>query len=554
MRLATILLGASLLSFGLSETAEAQIDLTPPTPPARPAWRASPVPHAVAAAQGEPAQRERIDAESAARRIFELNERIAVCASEAEPVRRFSAVVELENDKCLESSVARLREIADQAKALLGSCPQVQEVDALRTELDEAIRELSRKRDVTIVDEAKRIYDGKIEALKRNDLIFESAEERLTELSDDILRKIVTIDEVVRACSEDVNGALQPPADLSPVLVRAAQEEGSLNTIALPRDWCGFGSLIDDFEVRYGVTVNELDPNANSAGQLDALRAGDSLGPANTPDVVEIGFSDGAVARHAGLFQPYRVAAWVSIPIEAKDADGYWYADYFGVIVFGINAAIVKEPPSDWPDLLGAHFRGSIALAGHPHRTNEAIQAIYSAGVAAAGEDTSLAGEAGLRFFADLHQRGNLVEKTGNALSLSEGSTPIVLRWDYAALTDRDKLVGKTPIMVVVPRSGRVAAPYVQAINVNAPHPNAARLWMEHLYSDEGQLRFLNAYCHPIRYQDLVRRGVIPSDLAARLPPAEAYENVVFPDPAQQGRGRATIFNEWQRVVGAMVE
>ena len=59
---------------------------------------------------------------------------------------------------------------------------------------------------------------------------------------------------------------------------------------------------------------------------------------------------------------------------------------------------------------------------------------------------------------------------------------------------------------------------YVQAISAYAPHPNAAKLWMEYLYSDEGQLIWLKGYCHPIRYDDLVARGVVPADLAAKLP------------------------------------
>ncbi len=41
---------------------------------------------------------------------------------------------------------------------------------------------------------------------------------------------------------------------------------------------------------------------------------------------------------------------------------------------------------------------------------------------------------------------------------------------------------------------------YVQAISAYAPHPNAAKLWMEYLYSDVGQNTWLNGYCNPIRY------------------------------------------------------
>src|SRR6185312_855761 len=74
---------------------------------------------------------------------------------------------------------------------------------------------------------------------------------------------------------------------------------------------------------------------------------------------------------------------------------------------------------------------------------------------------------------------------------------------------------------VVVPKTGVVAGVYVQAISAYAPHPNAAKLWMEHLYSDEGQVAWLKGYCHPIRFNDLVKNKKVPADLLAKLPPAE---------------------------------
>ncbi len=52
----------------------------------------------------------------------------------------------------------------------------------------------------------------------------------------------------------------------------------------------------------------------------------------------------------------------------------------------------------------------------------------------------------------------------------------------------------------------------------------------EYLYSDEGQLLWLKGYCNPIRYDDLVKRGVVPADLAAKLPDSSG---AVFPTPAQ---------------------
>ena len=70
-----------------------------------------------------------------------------------------------------------------------------------------------------------------------------------------------------------------------------------------------------------------------------------------------------------------------------------------------------------------------------------------------------------------------------------------------------------------MPRTGIVAGVYVQAISAYAPHPNAAKLWMEWLYSDPVQLQWLKGYCHPIRFADLVKRNKIPADVLAKLLP-----------------------------------
>ena len=51
-------------------------------------------------------------------------------------------------------------------------------------------------------------------------------------------------------------------------LIAAAKKEGQLNVIALPRDWCGYGTLIDSFKAKYGLKVNELNPDAGSGDEI----------------------------------------------------------------------------------------------------------------------------------------------------------------------------------------------------------------------------------------------------------------------------------------------
>jgi len=337
-------------------------------------------------------------------------------------------------------------------------------------------------------------------------------------------------------------------------LIAAAKAEGQLTVIALPRDWCGYGAIIDGFKAKYGLDVNELNPDAGSADELEAIRANkDNKGP-QAPDVIDIGLSFGPAAKAEGLIQPYKVATWDTIPDEAKDAEGYWYGDYYGVLTFQVNKDIITKIPADWPDLLAPDYKNAVALAGDPRSSALAIQSVYAAGLSRAGGDSSKAARAGLEFFAELNKAGNFVPVIGKAASLAQGATPIIIRWDYLALADRDTLKDNPPTEIIVPKTGVVAGVYVQAISAYAPHPNAAKLWMEYLYSDEGQLGWLRGYCHPIRFQDLVNNNKVPQDLLDKLPPAESYEAAVFPTLDEQNAAKEVITKEWDTVVGATVQ
>ncbi|HYC25512.1 MAG TPA: ABC transporter substrate-binding protein [Roseiarcus sp.] len=336
-------------------------------------------------------------------------------------------------------------------------------------------------------------------------------------------------------------------------IVAAAKKEGQLTVIALPHDWCGYGDVIDGFKKKYGLAVNELNPDAGSGDEVEAIKANKGNAGPQAPDVIDVGLAFGPATKKDGLVQPYKVATWSTIPDAAKDADGAWYGDYYGVLTFEVNKDIVKKSPADWPDLLGADYKNAVALAGDPRVSAQAIQGVFAAGLSAAGGDIAKAPAAGLDFFAQLNKKGNFVPVIGKASSVAQGSTPVLVRWDYNALADRDTLKGNPPVDVVVPASGVVAGVYVQAISAFAPHPNAGKLWMEYLYSDEGQIGFLKGYCHPIRFKDLSDNKKVPADLLAKLPPAEGYAKAVFPTLEQLGVSNPAITKNWDSVVGANV-
>jgi putative spermidine/putrescine transport system substrate-binding protein len=355
------------------------------------------------------------------------------------------------------------------------------------------------------------------------------------------------------AAQSMVDVASEQTATEMDALVAAAKAEGMLTTIALPHDWLNYGVMIENFKAKYGLEVNELDPNAGSGDELEAIRANkDNMGP-QAPDVIDVGIAFGPQAQAEGLLQPYKVSTWASIPQNMKDPEGYWYGDYFGVQAFEVNADIVKNVPQDWADWLKPEYKGQIALAGDPRTSSQAMKTVLAAGLSRTG-DLDTAAQAGLEFFAELNQAGNFVPVIANSGTIASGETPIIVRNDYLAMTDRDTLAGNPNIEVVVPQSGVLGGVYVQAISAYAPHPNAAKLWMEYLYSDEGQLVWLSGYGYPIRYDDMVKRDVVPVELAGKLASPELYAKAVFPTLAQEKSASEIITGQWDTVVNVSVQ
>jgi putative spermidine/putrescine transport system substrate-binding protein len=224
------------------------------------------------------------------------------------------------------------------------------------------------------------------------------------------------------------------------------------------------------------------------------------------------------------------------------------------VLSFLVNDDIVKTAPKSWADLKKSDYANAFALAGDPRAANQAIQAVSAAGIASGAKPGADAGTAGLKFFADLNKAGNFVPVIGKAAPVAQGTTPIVAAWDYNALAWKDGFAGNPKAEVIVPSDAVVAGVYIQAISAYAPHLNAAKLWEEYLYSDEGQLLWLAGYCHPIRFNDLAKNGKIPADLLAKLPDPALYAKAVFPTLDEQAAAKDVITKQWDSVVGANVK
>ena len=335
----------------------------------------------------------------------------------------------------------------------------------------------------------------------------------------------------------------------------AAKAEGMLSTIALPHDWCGYGGIIDSFKAKYpDITVNELNPDAGSADEIEAVKANkDNKGP-QAPDVLDVGLAFGPSAQAENLLSPYKVSVWDQIPEGIKDADGHWYGAYYGVLGFAVNKDLVANVPQDWADLLKPEYAGQVALAGDPRASNQAILAVLAAGMSTGAAPGKAAGEAGLEFFKQLNAAGNFVPVIGKAGTLAQGTTPIIIAWDYNALSWGNSLAGNPPVEVVIPKSAVLAGVYVQAISAYAPQPNAAKLWMEHIFSDEGQLGYIKGGCQTARFTQMVADGKVPQDVLDAMPPAEAYKDAYFPTLDEVNTNKEAVVGGWDATVGAAVE
>ncbi len=343
-------------------------------------------------------------------------------------------------------------------------------------------------------------------------------------------------------------GEAIPLADL----IKAAQSEGSVTTIALPHDWANYGEIIETYKSKYAMQVNELNPDAGSAAEIEAIRANkDSKGP-QAPDVVDVGVAYGPTAKDEGLLAKYKVSTWDTIPL--KDAEGFWWAEYYGILTFEVIKDAVPTP-ADWEDLLKPEYRGKVAMAGDVLQSNEAVMTVMAAGISRAGgvdgtvNSATKAAEMGLQFWKEMNAAGNFLPVIADQGKIAAGETPCTVEWQYLSLANRDALAGNPDIDIVVPKSGVLAGPYAGAISAFAPHPYAARLWWEHVMGDEGQLMYLKGYAYPIRYNDIAARGLVPADLAAKLPPAEDVAKAVFLTLDQISAVKTVITENWRKVV-----
>ncbi|GAA1602294.1 ABC transporter substrate-binding protein [Leucobacter chromiireducens] len=322
-------------------------------------------------------------------------------------------------------------------------------------------------------------------------------------------------------------------------LIKAAQEEGELNVVALPETWANYGEIIAGFEKKYDITVNSASPDASSA---EEIQAADNLkGQDTAPDVFDLG---AAVAQTStDYFAPYKVETWDSIPDENKDPEGLWVNNYSGIMSVGYDSDKFSEPKK-LDDLLGADYKGAVAINGDPTQAGAAFAAVGSIAALNGGGVDDFG--PGIDFMGKLREAGNFLTLDPTPATIASGETPVVFDWSFNNVAAAaDKPSWKTTVL----DGPTYVSFYNEAINKDAPNPAAARLWQEWIFSDEGQALFLGGNAVPVRVDALTEAGTADEKAIEAATFGTDSANWVSPTQKETDAANALLTERWATTV-----
>ncbi|GIH21871.1 ABC transporter substrate-binding protein [Acrocarpospora phusangensis] len=328
-------------------------------------------------------------------------------------------------------------------------------------------------------------------------------------------------------------------------LVEAANAEGQLHVIALPHNWANYGEIIAAFKAKYPkITIEEETPDASSSDEINAVKT--RKGQDRAPDVLDIGQAFAVSGAAEGLFAPYKVANWDKIPEGQKEPSGLWFNDYGGYVSIGCDAKKVDPCPQTFADLLKPEYKGKVAMNGNPTKAGSAFAGVYAAALANGGSFDDIT--PGIEFFKKLKDAGNFNPVETTPATIEKGETQISIDWDYnnaayAPIMAPKGLDWKT----VIPTDGKYFQLYAQAINKDAPHPAAARLWQEFLYSPEGQNLYLKGFARPVLLPAMIADGSVDQAASAALPPVDGTPT--FPSEEQTKKAQEALAAGWGAAV-----
>lgn len=244
-----------------------------------------------------------------------------------------------------------------------------------------------------------------------------------------------------------------------------------------------YKAAVASFEKKYGITVETLDVRASE--MRERIRTEQAAGR-YIGDITQPGHATAENQAKEGVFQPHGGVPNIANLRPDFPADELRIPTFVQAYGILINTNLVKpaDEPKSWRDLLDPKWKGKI-LSDDP-RAIGGGQVMFFATHDAIGRDfqDKLAGQ-GLTFSRDLRN---------DERRIARGEFPIYIPEIFAFSLDLKGL----PVKLVLPSEG---SPYVGIVSVmlkNAPHPNAARLLMNHFLDMEVQILYSNGGQVPV--------------------------------------------------------
>ncbi len=329
-------------------------------------------------------------------------------------------------------------------------------------------------------------------------------------------------------------------------IITAGEGEAQVNLIALPDSWANYKGILASFRDKYAIKNPVANPDGSSADELTAVET--LAGQPDMPDAVDVSPAFAQEFATKGLWEPYEPCNWDEIPDTLKDASGNWVAAYYGLMAIGANTTVVETAPTSFESLKDPMYKGLVSLNGDPRESGAAFAAVMAASLANGGSFDDIL--PGIEYFAELKKSGNLSGADVTPASVISGETPIVLDWtyNYPGLAPTLAENGVT-MKVTVPTDGVYGGYYAQGVVKSSPHQNAAKLWINHLISDEGALGYIEGGAIPARFDALVASGKVTPEMMENLPDPALTAGIKFPSQEQIAAAKEILAAQWGPLV-----
>jgi iron(III) transport system substrate-binding protein len=315
-------------------------------------------------------------------------------------------------------------------------------------------------------------------------------------------------------------------AGVTPELVAAARKEGSVTWYIAQVDTETAEVMGRAFTAQYpGVTVSVI----RTTGQVAYERLLQDL--KNDAPQCDV-FSSTDVSQYPALKKRGALADYVPagaatlLPAFQQVSDpGFMYPSSVTAHVLVYNSGVVKpsEAPKAWTDLLDPRWKGRVAT-GHP-----AFSGCTGIWVLA------LTKTYGWSFFEKLAKNNPRVGRSGNdpVTLINAGECLIGPAPGNTAFQQVDK---GNPIMPVYPSDGATLCLGPSSVMASAPHPNAARLYMEWLMGDDFSRLSVANHGDPVHPGVALTSGQKPLDQVPVLSLTVAEIAKGIPDIIEQWR------------------